>query len=179
MFSKSRIPLKVTNITPQKLEHEEKDLVLLKIDCEVEPFAPELAADLDADVRNTLYTRQDAAIKTKVTSISWDLGIPAQLVDLRMAPDQDEPSFTLAEAKVSNLKTKRSGKSNAWRLTFTLTCLPATAHQMNAIIDSYTKTRYTDWEAAQPDLFSDSTKKRTKAVRAERAQGIGEGAPAH
>lgn len=179
MFDRNRIPLKVTNITPQKMEHEEKDLTLLKIDCEIEPFTPELAADLDADVRQTLYTRQDAAIKTKVTSIGWDLGIPPQMVDLRLAPDQEEPSFTLDEAKVSNVKTKRSGKSTAWRLTFSLTVFPTSAQQMNQIIESYTKVRYTDWEVAHPDLFSDSTKKRTKAVRAERAQGIGDGATAH
>ncbi len=162
------------------MEKDDAELTLLKIDCAIEPFTAELAKELDNDVRNALYTRTDAEMKRKMTSIGWDLGIPAQRIQMRMAPDQAVECFTLAECKVANLKTTRSGKSTAWRLTFSLTCHPASEHQSAQILDCYSKNRYCSFEATQPDLFSASTKERTRAVRAEQEQGIGpETATAH
>jgi hypothetical protein len=179
MFSRQNVAIKVTGIAPLKMDRDEKEITLLRMDCEVEPFSPELAKELDGEVRSALFTRGDAEVKSKVTSIGWDLGIPPQVVDVRMAPDQDEASFSLTETKIGNIKTRRSGKSNAWRLTFSITCWPASEHQSAQIIDAYSKVRYMSFEPAHPDLFSDSTKERTKAVRAEREQGIGTEATAH
>lgn len=173
MFERSNVPVRITNVHPLNMEKDDAELTLLKIDCAIEPFTAELAKELDNDVRTALYTRTDAEIKRKMTSIGWDLGIPSQRIEMRMAPDQALESFTLGEAKVSNLKTTRSGKSTAWRLTFSLTCHPASEHMSAHIIESYMKTRYCNFEATQPDLFSASTKERTRAVRAEQEQGIG------
>lgn len=173
MFDRRDVPVKITNIHPLNMEKDDAELTLLKIDCAIEPFTAELAKELDNDVRTALYTRTDAEMKRKVTSIGWDLGIPSQRVEMRMAPDQALESFVLGECKVSGLKTTRSGKSTAWRLTFSLTCHPASEHQAAQIIESYAKNRYCGFEPTQPDLFSPSTKERARAVRAEQEQGIG------
>jgi hypothetical protein len=180
VFDRKNVPIRINNIAPLKMDKDEREITLLRLDCEVEPFTPELAKELDSEVRTALYTRTDAEVKSKVTSIGWDLGIPPQAVEVRLAPDQDQESFTLLEVKIANIKTKRSKKSTAWRLTFSMTCWPATEHQSAQVIESYSKVRYMSMEPAQPDLFSESTKERTRAVRAEREQGIGtEAATAH
>lgn len=173
MFSRPNVAVRINNVSPLKMDKDGAEITLLRLDCEVEPFTAELAKELDSEVRTALYTRTDAEVKSKVTSISWDLGIPPQVVEVRLAPDQEQESFTLLETKIANIKTKRSKKSTAWRLTFSMTCWPASEHQTAQIMDSYSKVRYMGFEAAQPDLFSDSTKQRTRAVRAEQEQGIG------
>lgn len=145
-------------------------------------LTPELAAELDSDVRARLFSRADANLNDKIASIDWNttkLGIKTQIVQMRMAPDQNLESFTLAEAAVGKkIKTNQNSDGKSWRCRFTLTVHPASEHQSAQILESFGKVRYCAFEDRQPDLFSLSTEKRTKAVRAERAQGIGAGASA-
>lgn len=175
MFDRNNVAIRITNIGPATLERDDAELTLLRIDCEVSPLTAELAAEIDSELRSMLFARGDGNQKRKVRGVSFDrreLGIKTQVVEMRMAPDQALDSFTLAEAEVSDtLKAKRA-KEGPWTLTFSLTAQPASEHQSAQILESFGKTRYCNFEARQPDLFSPSTKKRADAVRAERAQGI-------
>lgn len=167
-----------------KIEHltmtkEEKEIGLVKVTLELNPLTTKRAEDLSEFIRRTLYTRTDAEVVPQLQSATFNLSPPPQEIVVRMAPDQPDASFTIREAKVGDLIARRSKKSSSWRLRFAVTFAPASEHELAQVVDCYTKTRYLVFADAQPDLFSESTKQRTKAVRAERAQGIGPAAATH
>lgn len=182
MFDRPNVALRINKVSGKPMEHDETDLTLLQLDCVIEPLSADLAAELDTDVRARLFSRTDANVNKKISAIDWharELGISTQVVQMRMAPDQNLDSFTLAEAEVSRkLKTKQSSDGKTWRLSFSLSVHPASEHQAAQILESLGKVRYCSFEARQPDLFGPSQKKRTVAVRAEKEQGIGPAASA-
>lgn len=182
MFDNSEyVGARIEKIEHLGMERDDTEIDLVKMTVEISPLTAAKAKDLSDFMRTMLYTRQDAAVTPQLHAASFNLSQPPQEIAVRMAPDQGEASFILSEAKVGIFHARRSKKSTDWRLVFTLTFQPASDHQLAQVVECRAKTRYFTFADAQPDLFSDSTKKRTKAVRAEKAQGIGSaaGAQAH
>jgi ParB/RepB/Spo0J family partition protein len=65
-----------------------------------------------------------------------------QEIEVRLAPDQTNPSFTIKEAQIGSFQARRSKKSTAWRLRFTTTCAPVSDKQLGQIADAIGKVRY-------------------------------------
>lgn len=131
-------------------------------------------------MRDTLFTKNDAEVTPQLHAATFDLSELPQVVDVRMAPDQEEPSFTINEGRIGHFRARRSKKSSAWRLLFTVTCAPASDHQLAQIVACRAKQRICSFEDASPDLFSVTGEQRRKVAKAERAAGIGvESAVAH
>lgn len=182
MFSEA-ISVRVANVTHEQMERDDSEIALVKLTCEINPLTPERAEDLDDFVRGTLYTRTGAEVNDKLGSASFRLAIPPQCIQVRMAPDQKKPSYTIDEAKVEGFKAKRSKKSAAWTLEFTLTCAPASEHQLAQIVESYLKTKYLTFSPAEPGLFDETPEvKARRQSQAEEEAGdieVPEGAAAH
>lgn len=156
MFNRSNVAIRVSKITHNQMEQEDHEVPLTVVSCEISPLTPELAGDLHDIVRGTLYTRTDAEVKALVGGVSFNLSIPPQAVAWRMAPDQGRGSFTLQEAKIDEVKASRAKKSQAWTLSFRLTCSPASDKQLAQIVERYLKTSYLTFEDAVPTLFDES-----------------------
>ncbi len=56
------------------------------------------------------------------------------------------------------MHARRSKKSSAWRLVFTITVAPASEHQLAQIVEDYTKTRYLTFANAEATLFDEDDK---------------------
>lgn len=180
MFDSNDVAMRFEKIEPRRMEKDDLEIGLLEIELTVNPFTADLAKELDDYVRRTLFTATDAEVTRKLKSASFDLTIQPCRVEVRMAPDQEDESFSIPEAKILSVIARRGKKSSAWRLHVKMQCAPATEHQLAQIIDCYTKMRYLSFEATQPDLFSEVGKARTKTRRASRANGQATGqAAAH
>lgn len=153
MFKTDDIAVMVRNIVPELMEKEDSEISLVKISCEINPLTAERAQELHDFVRATLYTRSGAEVNSLLNGAKFALAIPPQAVAVRMAPDQKKASFTIDEAKVTDIHAKRSKKSAAWTLGFTLTCAPASEHQLAQIMEAYCKTKYMTFAPAEPGLF--------------------------
>lgn len=167
MFETKHVPVRISNITHRSMDSDDKEIPLVEIACEMAPFTPALASEVDDFVRATLYTRTDAEVTSKMKSASFNLPIRPQTIDIRMAPDQTRDSFTLLDVKVSDYKATRSKKSTAWTWQFTLTCAPASDKQLGQIADMYCKTRYLSFSNATQTLFDEDE----KAARQSRGRG--------
>lgn len=178
MFDSEHVALRIDKIDHLTMERDEKEIGLVKLTLELNPLTRQKADELSEFMRRTLYTAKDAEVTPQLEGATFNLTIPPQELVVRMAPDQPDESFTIQEAKIGPLHARRSKKSSSWRLRFTATFAPMSEHELAQVVDCYTKTRYFTFADAQPDLFSESTKKRTRAVRAEAKQGIGPAASA-
>lgn len=156
MFSRPNVAVRVSNVAHNQMEQDDTEIPLTILTCEVAPLTPELAGDLHDFVRRTLYTSTDVEVNSLLRSAAFDLSIPAQAVAFRMAPDQTKASFQLEEAKIDGIKAKRSKKSTAWTLEFKLTCSPASAKQLESLVESYLKVKYLTFENAVPSLFDET-----------------------
>lgn len=178
MFDNSgTVSLRFNKIEHLGMEKDEKEIDLMKVQMELNPLTVKKAEDISIYVRRMLYTTKDAEVTAELDGASFRPSEPYQDIVVRMAPDQREESFTILEGKIGTLHARRSRKSSSWRLVFTVTFMPPSKDVQAAVIASRAKTRYCTFADAKPDLFSASSKKRTQAVRAERAQGIGPDAP--
>lgn len=156
MFSKSNVPVQIRNIAHRQMEHDEQEIALVELTCEVSPFSAELAGDLHDFVKRTLYTAAGVEVNDLLAAAKFNLAIRPQAVAVRMAPDQKKDSFTIGEAKVDGIKAKRSKKSSAWVLEFNLTCAPASEHQLAQIENCHLKSRFITFENAVATLFDET-----------------------
>lgn len=178
MFDTERVGMRVANIQHRTMERDEKEIGLVELTMEINPLTPALAQELDPFMRGTLFTKNDAAVTPKLAGAEFDLSVPEQEIAVHSAPGQTDATFIIDEAKIGIVKARRSKRSTGWRLRFTITFMPTSEHLLAQVVDSYLKSRYLTFASAEPSLFAPSTKQRTKAVRAERAQGIGTDAAA-
>lgn len=156
MFTKTDVAVRVARIDHRQTEQDEAEIQLTELTCEIAPFTAELAGDLHDFVKRSLFTAQGVEVNSLLASASFALEIRPQTVAVRMAPDQGDEAFTLDEVTVGRIKAKRSKKSSAWVLEFTLTCAPASEHQLAQIVACYLKSRYLTFENAAATLFDDS-----------------------
>lgn len=170
MFSKDReVGVRVSNVTPELMEKDEAEISLVKLSCEINPLTAELASELHDFVRGTLYTMSGAEVNSLLGGASFALAIPPQCIAVRMAPDQKKPSFVIKEAKIGGIHAKRSKKSTSWTLGFTVTCSPASEHQLAQIIEAYCKTKYMSFEPAEPGLFDETPEIKGRGVSSAEA----------
>jgi hypothetical protein len=171
MFDSERVAMRVANLQHRQETKDDKEIGLVEITMEINPLPPALAQELDPYMRSTLFTMSDAAVTAKLQGAEFDLSFPNQDVLLFMAPDQGAESFQLRDAEIGTFKARRSKLSTAWRLRFTVTCMPLSEHQLAQIVDSYLKTRYCTFAGAQPDLLASGDEAPSRPRRAARAAG--------
>lgn len=172
MFTRSHVPVRVANIQPELLEKDDAEFSLLKLSCEINPLTPELAQEIHDFVRRTLFTMDGVEVNSLLSSASFALAVPPQSIQVRMAPDQKKPSFTIDEAKVGDFKARRSKKSSAWTWTFTLTCSPASDHQIAQILEAYTRTKYLTFAPAAPGLFDETPTATSRGLTAAEQEAV-------
>lgn len=114
---------------------------------------PKLAQELGDYVRGTLYTRSEAMANNQLRAVSFDLSVPTQRIRVRMAPDQSEESYSLAECKIGTVRAVRY-KEASWKITFPVTCSYASPSQLAQIAESKDKGRWWTFVEVKPDLFS-------------------------
>lgn len=174
MFNKTgSVNLRFNKIEHLGMEKDDAEIDLVKVSLELNPLTTSVCADLSPFMRSMLFTKTDAEVTPQLHAATFNLSELPQVIDVRMAPDQDEPSFTINEAKIGHFKARRSKKSSAWRLLFEVTFAPASAKQLAQIVACRAKQRYCTFEDASPDLFSETGKEREQTAKAERKQGIG------
>lgn len=156
MFKRNGVPVRVSAIVPEIMERDESEIALVKLTCEINPFTPELASELHDFVRATLYTMSGAEVNSLLSGATFAISVGAQAIAVRMAPDTKKPSFTIDEAKITGIHAKRLKKSSAWTLAFSITCAPASEHQIAQIMECYTRTKYLTFAPAEPGLFDEA-----------------------
>lgn len=155
MFKRNEVPVRVAQIVPELLEKEDAEIGLVKLSCEINPLTAELAQEIHDFVRRSLFTMDGAEVNSLLSGASFAISVPPQMIQVRMAPDQRKPSFTIDEAKLGDFKVRRSKKSSAWTWLFTITCSPASDHQLAQIVECYTRTKYLTFAPAKPGLFDE------------------------
>lgn len=176
MFEKEHVAVRFADLRPRQIEKDDKEVGLLELQLDINPFTVELAGELHDFVKRTLFTASAAEVTSLLGGAIFRLGVPPQEIAVRAAPDQHKASFVIVEAKIGPFKAKRSKKSSAWTASFTATCAPQTKDQLAQLMDCYLKTRYLTFAQATPDLFSEIGK---EEKRAKRAAAGGESATAH
>lgn len=167
---KRQVPVRIANIVPELMEKDDAEIALVKLSCEINPLTSELAQEIHDFVRATLFTMSGAEVNSLLSGASFALGMGPQAVAVRTAPDTKKPSFTLDETKVGDFKARRSKKSSAWTWTFTITCSPASEHQLAQIMECYTRTKYLTFAPAEPGLFDDAPVQSRGLTEAETEQ---------
>lgn len=179
MFKTPHVAARISNIVVRQMEKDEAEIPLVELTCEVSPFTATLAGDLHDFVKRTLYTAQGVEVNSLLAAAAFNIDVRPQAVEVRMAPDQDDESFTLAEAKVSGIKAKRTKLSTAWILEFKLTSSPASATQLQQIVEAYLKTKYLSFENATACLFDAPVDETPRVAGGRRTAAAEETATAH
>jgi hypothetical protein len=178
MFESEHVPVRFAAINHRRMEVDEREVSLVEITFEMSPFTKERAKELDDYVRRTLFTANDAEVTQKLGGANFRLAIRPQSIVVRMAPDQGKASFVIDEAKIGTFHARRSKKSSAWRMVFSVTCAPASEHQLAQIVECYLKSRYVTFANAEPGLFDEADREDRKK-KARDLPARGGGAPAH
>ena len=164
MFKRTNVGTRIAKIHCEQMEKDEAEVSLVVLSCEVHPLTPDLAQELHDFVRATLYTMSGAEVNSLLGKASFNLEIPPQAIAVRM----------IGEAKIASIHAKRSKKSTAWTLGFTITCSPASAKQLQQIVESYLKTKYLSFSPAVAGLFDDTPEVTSRGLSQGEADAMDE-----
>lgn len=183
MFKKPNIPIYLDNIVPSIGKDAEGDD---RNDCQLtfrlQPFSPELAVELDAAVRNTLWTMGKVEVSEKVKAITFELKQPAFAMAFKMAPDASRNSIELPYAKLESglVQAKKHKDVAGWALTFKVRIPTPDAGMLAKLHAGYTKQHFITFEPAEPDLIAsmeaEPEGEKTPPPRGGRRGGNGKGA---
>ena len=139
-------------MTHHRMTKGDKEIELVTFSIELMMTAA-YAQQLGDFVRQTLYTRNESIANAQLRSVVFDIDAKPQRIRVRMAPDQAEDSYVLAECRIGNIRVVRY-KESGWKATFPVTCSPSSPMQAWQIADSKDKGRWYTFEQVKPDLFS-------------------------
>ncbi len=178
MFDSANVPVRINKITHDGMDKDDAEIALVNLECEVSPLSAIRAKEIDDYMRRSMYTSTDGEVNAKLVRADFAIPLKEQRVHVRMAPDQDEESFEIKEAKFGLMKVRLSKRTSTWRLLFSMTCSPMSEHHLAQLVDCRLKTRYMTFEPAKADLFSEVGKEASRTRRAAAAADAGE-ATAH
>jgi hypothetical protein len=154
VFKKSNIGIYLDDITPaigkDKEGDERRDLDL---SFRIHPFSPELATELDAVVRSTLWTMGKVEISDKVKTVGFDLKLPAVAILFKAAPDATRVNIEVPYARVGNIAARKHKGIQGWALTFHAVFPMPDEHALALLHNGYKRQHFITFEAAAPDLI--------------------------
>lgn len=172
MFDRDFIGVRVAGFAVNQMkDRDNREIQLAVLSCEINPFTAEMAGQLHDVVKRTLYTATNAEVNNLLGGCRFNIDIRPQEVVFRESVNQ-KPLFTLQEVKVDGIHAKRSRKSTAWTLGFTLTCAPASSEQLGLLFESYLKFRVLSFSDAQATLFESEETKKRRVSAAEEAKSV-------
>lgn len=148
------------------------EVKVIDIAFRVQPFSPELAADLIGDglIKRTLFRHDDGSQLPGMKSVAFDIYTPRQLMKVFAAPDVEEPSFAFDQVEVTNLKARTEKGIDGWALVFHASYGPVGDRELGQMQAWYTTQRFLTFEEAEPMLEFEADEEGTDAdVKAQEA----------
>lgn len=157
MFKKLNIPVHLDGVEPALGKDKDGEQITETVLAwRIHPFSPELAAELDAMVRNTLWSIGKVDVQEKIKSIQFELKVPAFAIALKAAPDMSHNSLEIPYARLDKnaVVAKKHKDVAGWALTFKTRIPTPDANSLAFLHAGYTRQHWLTFEPAEPDLIS-------------------------
>lgn len=143
----------VTHSTERRKDGEAKVLV---VSCRVQPFDAKLAAQVDAQLRQTLFRMNNAEPWSHVKRADFGLEVMGQrqLCTVFATPDTVKASIAFDQVRVTSVAA-RTGSFSGYALVFKLIFGPASARELEFVEDWRNGQRFITFEPAEPNADLD------------------------
>lgn len=157
MFQRPNIPIYLDGVEPAIGNDQDGDEQLdTQLTFRIHPLHPDLAGELDALVRSTLWTIGKADVSDKVKAITFELKQPGFQILWRATPDSPRASLAIPYAKLEKgiVHAKKHKDVAGWALTFKVRMPTPDADSLAFLHHGYTRQHFLSFQPAAPDLLS-------------------------
>jgi len=131
----------------------------------VDPFTPELAAELGDNIKAKIFRRNDAETDPNIDAVSFTFKPKNQLIEIRPDPAISRASVRLLEAKVNKFRVRRPKDGTQWVLIFRVTFAECDANDLLYLKEALFEQRFFSFEDAQGGLFSEAEAEARREAR--------------
>jgi hypothetical protein len=157
VFRRPNIPVYLDGVEPAMgTDQEGGEQLDTQLHFRIHPLSPELAGELDALVRATLWTIGKNDPSEKVKAITFELKQPGFQIVWRATPDTTRPTLAMPYAQLEKgiVHAKKHKNVAGWALSFRLRIPSPDADTLAFLHHGYTRQHFLTFEAAAPDLLS-------------------------
>jgi hypothetical protein len=130
----------------------EKEIKMVDLTLRVQPFTPELAAALDADVRAFLFNRSDAEPKKKIKSVEFRLQTARQQLAIHLLPEADDAQIVFTDVEVTSPRARTEKGVDGYGLVFYASFGPVSKEDLEYVCNWHTQQRFVTFQPQAPAL---------------------------
>lgn len=180
-FDDDRVGVFLDGVGLRLEKTKDGEMKVIDLTLRVQPFTPELAASLDPELRQELFTMTGAEAKKKIAGLSWKMTVPKQHIDVHLLPDEGRPAICLLDAEITDARVRTEKGVDGFALIFYATIGPVGRDELEYVVNWYTQQRFLTFRQAQEtmdfagkdDATTDAPpRKRGKANGRESAESV-------
>ena len=171
LFEAEKVGIFLDGIGHRKVKLKDGDAPMLDLDVRIEPLTPELATEIDPEIKRALFELTSGEPRPLVSRVAFKLQIPQQNVHIYATPDTDRARLVFDRCDVSRVVARRVKDIDCFGLTFRLSFSHPSKDQHAYLAEHLYQQFFATTEQTDPDLFEDRTPAHTpRKTKAEAEQ---------
>lgn len=169
LFDAEKVGVFLDGISHRKVTTQDGEAPMVDLDLRIEPLTPELASEIDPEVRRSLFELSTGEARSLVSSVSFSkLAIPQQNVHVYTTPDTETARIMFDRCDVSRILARMVKGYDGFGLRFRLSFSHPTKDQHAYLAEHLYSQFFITTEQTDPDLFE--TREPVHAPRPTRAE---------
>lgn len=154
-FESEKVGIWLDNISHRKVQTQDGDAPMLDLDFRIEPITPELAAEIDPEIRRALFELTSGEPRTAIGSLGFNLTIPQQNVQVFSTPDTERARLSLDRCDVSRIVARRVKGQDCFGLRFRFSFSHPTKEQHAYLSEHLYGQFFVTLQQTDPTLFEE------------------------
>ena len=141
---------------------------MLDLDLSIDPITPELAAEIDPEVRRALFMQSTGEPRSVVSVVAFKLKIPQQNLRVHTTPDTDRERMGFGRCDITKVLAREVKQYDGWGLRFRASLASPSRDQLEYVSDMLYRQMFITAEQTDPTLFESHEAGKPEKVKAPR-----------
>lgn len=158
LFDSEKVGIFLDGFGPRIEKRKGDEVKLLDLTLRVQPLTPALATTLAGDglIKKSLFKMTDSTPLPNLKSVSFDVHVPRQVLQIFAAPDTEVASIALDQVEISDLRARTEKGVDGWGLVFYASFGPVSKQELEFVQRWYTAQQFVTFSLADPTLDFES-----------------------
>lgn len=154
-FESEKVGIWLDNISHRKVQTQDGEAPMIDLDFRIEPITPELAAEIDPEIRRALFELSSGEPRKAIGSLGFNLTIPQQNVQVFTTPDTERARLSLDRCDVSRVVARRVKGQDCFGLRFRFSFSHPSKEQHAYLSEHLYGQFFVTLEQTDPTLFEE------------------------
>jgi hypothetical protein len=154
-FESEKVGIWLDNISHRKVQTQDGEAPMVDLDFRIEPLTPELAAEIDPEIKRALFELTSGEARKAINSLGFNITIPQQNVQIFSTPDTERARLGLDRCDVSRIVARRVKGQDCFGLRFRFSFSHPSKEQHAYLSEHLYGQFFVTLEQTDPTLFEE------------------------